>query len=201
MLEALAATLNPFYMDYIVNRRAPLPPGYQSARYAPYGAYPCRGDDAWCVIAVETEEEWKAFQKAVGEPGWAFEEKFQTKAGRIAHREELDANIATWTREYTKHQVTHFLQRDGIPAGAVQSAEDLFYDYHLRKRGHIIELRNSEPWGTYETYGAPARFSLTPAVDAVPVPDLGQHNRDVFQGLLGLSEAEYDRLVEEKAIH
>jgi benzylsuccinate CoA-transferase BbsF subunit len=62
MLEALAAMFNPTYMDYLLNKRTPQPVGYRSARYAPHGAYPCRGDDAWCVIAVETEEEWKAFQ-------------------------------------------------------------------------------------------------------------------------------------------
>ena len=201
MLEALASTLNPFYMDYLINKRDPAPLGYRSARYAPYGGYPCRGVDEWCVIAVETEDEWKAFQKAIGEPGWVSDPKFQSRAGRIEHREELDANIATWTREYTKHQVMHFLQRDGVPAGSIQSAEDVFYDYHLRTRGHMVEVANPAPWGTFELYGAPMRFSATPARDTAPTPDLGQHNEEIFKGLLGLSPEEYQQLIRLKAIY
>ena len=201
MLEALAATLNPFYMDYIVNKHTPEPFGYRSTRYAPYGGYPCRGEDEWCVIAVETEEEWKAFQKAIGEPGWAFDPRFQSKAGRTEHREELDANISTWTKEYTRHQVMHFLQRDGVPAGSIQSAEDLYYDYHLRKRGHIVEVWNPAPWGTFDLYGTSARMSGTPVRDTAPTPDLGQHNEEVFKGLWGLPDAEYERLVKAKGIY
>jgi benzylsuccinate CoA-transferase BbsF subunit len=200
MMEAVAATLNPLYMDYALNHREPEPFGYRSARYAPYGAYPCRGDDAWCVIAVETEEEWQAFQKAIGEPGWVFDPKFATTEGRIENREELDANIAMWTEENTKQQVMHFLQRDGVPAGAVQSAEDLFNDYHLRKRGHVVEVHHPAPWGTYEGYGTSARFAVTPANDAAPAPELGQHNGEVFGGLLGLSSKEIQRLQDARVI-
>jgi formyl-CoA transferase len=119
----------------------------------------------------------------------------------MEHRDELDAHISAWTKEYTKHQVMHFLQRDDIPAGAVQSSEDLFYDYHLRKRGHIVEVANPAPWGTFDLYGAPMRFSATPAQDTVPTPTLGQHNVEVFQGLLGLSPQDYGRLVEAKVIY
>ncbi len=201
LLETLASMLNAAFIDRAVNHREPQPQGYASARYAPYGSYPCRGDNAWCVIAVETDDEWRAFQKAVGGPGWVMEARFQTKEGRIDHRQDLDAFIATWTAEYTPRQVMHFLQRDGVPTGMVQNAEDLFYDYHLRARGHIVEVRNPKPWGTFEYQGAPWVFPATPALADIPAPALGQHSEEVFCGLLGMSADEYRRLQQANVIY
>ncbi len=200
LLEGLAAMLDPFLMEAQLNGREAMPRGYQSNRYAPYGCYPCRGDDAWCVVAVETEEEWKAFQKAVGEPGWALDAAFQTREGRIARKRDLDAHITTWTKEYTARQVMHFLQIAGVPAGVVQNAEDLYYDYHLRKRGHLVDVTNP-PWGTYEFWGVPWLFSGTPGDASVSPPALGQNNEEVFRGLMGMSAEEFKRNQESKVIY
>jgi len=40
-----------------------------------------------------------------------------------------------------------------------------------------------------------------PALNQSLPPDLGQHNREVFGGLLGLSDAEINLLIEEKVIY
>ena len=201
MQEGLAHMLAPQSLEYTINKREPQPKGYQSTRYAPNGAYACLGDDQWCVISVETDEEWAAFQAAAGEPGWALEERFQTKAGRIENRAALDAAISTWTAEYTPRQVMHFLQKAGVPAGMVQSSEDLFYDYHLIRRGHIVEVNHPEPWGPFAHQGLPWQFSDTPADAAIPAPKLGEHTDEVLSQILGMDAREIAALKELKVLY
>ncbi|MQG20827.1 MAG: CoA transferase [SAR202 cluster bacterium] len=200
-LESLGHTLGPIYMDHMLNGRNIQPRGYQDDRFAPHGAYPCRGEDNWCVISCETEEEWGTFVNAIGSPGWANEERFSSKETRKRNKDALDALISDWTREYTRHQVMHILQQSGVPAGVIQDAEDLFYDYHLRARGHIVTPQHANPWGPFEHQGAPVKFSKTPSDGSLPTPFQGEHTNEVFSEILGLSPSELKRLTEQKILH
>src|SRR5205814_8223268 len=72
-IEVGASLLGPYYLDYVVNGRVPAPSGNRRAGAAPYGAYPCAGpdgqsEDRWCVIAVESQDEWRRFCEAIGNP-------------------------------------------------------------------------------------------------------------------------------------
>ncbi len=201
MLQGLAHTLGPLYLEYWVNGRDPEPKGYWSGRYAPFGAYPCRGEDNWCVIAVETDAEWQAFKKAVGEPGWAFDERFQTKQGRLDNRAALNQAVSTWSQQYTARQVMYFMQGAGIAAGPIYSCEDTFHDYHLRSRNHIVRVEHPQPWGPFEHQGAPWKLSETPAVDTRPAPVLGEHTEEIMRELLNMSPEELKRLQEAKVLY
>ena len=63
MLEAQGAMLGPAILDYTVNDNEWDTLGYREILgdpYAPYGCYPCAGNDDWIIIACETDEEWRA---------------------------------------------------------------------------------------------------------------------------------------------
>ena len=116
-VDTTAYVLGTEYLDYFVNGHVSGPLGNGHRYLAPHGAYHCRGDDAWCAIAVGSEEEWQALCGALGSPQWTREEKYATTEERLAHREELDRHIEEWTTDHTPHQVMHILQRAGVPAG------------------------------------------------------------------------------------
>ena len=83
----------------------------------------------------------------------------------------------------------------GIAAGVVQNAADLACDPQLDHRGQAVFLEHPEVG--VQRYDAPA-FQLTASpAELHPVPMLGQHNARVFQGLLGLSDTEYEALERE----
>ena len=197
--EATAAVLGPLFAGYLVNGEVPRPRGNASPLAAPHGCYRCQGDDAWCTIAVETDEEWQAFGRAIGEPTWTHDPRFATAAGRLANREELDRLVEEWTANYTPRQVMWILQRAGVPAGAVQSNEDLFYDVHLRERGFFTRIDQPEV-GPLEYPGPSIRLSATPPGRVQPAPGIGQHNGYVFGELLGLDPEELRRLTAESVL-
>jgi len=82
---------------------------------APHGVYPCTGDDAWIAITVASDDEWQALVAAMGAPAWAREPRFATAAGRVAHQDDLDAQLAAWTRESGAYLLMAQLQEAGVP--------------------------------------------------------------------------------------
>jgi crotonobetainyl-CoA:carnitine CoA-transferase CaiB-like acyl-CoA transferase len=197
--EAGASVLGVSYLDYFVNKRIPSPRGNRQPQFAPYNCYRCRGDDNWCVIAIFTEEEWANFCQALDNPSWTAEVKFKDVSSRLQNVAELDSNIETWTRAYTPHQVMRILQSFGVPAGAVQNSEDLYYDAQLRTRGYMIE-QNIPFLGSTTLGGVPLRLSAGQVKNPGQAPKLGEHNNYVFGQLLGLGQKEIDDLVKADVI-
>lgn len=202
MLEAQGAMMAPAIMDYTVNGNDWDTLGYQEvlgASYAPYGCYPCRGDDAWVIIACEFDEDWQGFVELVGKNSWAADARFASKDGRKSHREELDRLISGWTETQTARQAFRRLQEAGVAAGISVSGEDLYYDLHLRERGHIVEF-DEPPWGKGIHHGLPGIPSRSPASAAQPAPWIGADNAYVFGEILGLTEDSIKELEESGAI-
>lgn len=202
MLEAQGSMIGPAILDYTVNGRDWQAMGYREilgAPYAPYGCYPCRGDDNWIIIACETDEQWQGMVRLIGKSSWAADQRFATKAGRKEQREELDRQLAKWTRTLTSRQSFRLLQEAGVAAGIPMSGEDLYYDIHLRERGHIVETEAS-PWGRMAHHGLPGIPSLSPASAACPAPWIGAHNDQVFGQILGLSKEKIEELKNAGAI-
>jgi formyl-CoA transferase len=116
-------------------------------------------------------------------------------ATRWQQHDTLDALISAWTRQCTRHQAVRLLQDAGVPAGVVQTGEDLWRDMHLRARGAIVTLEHAEP-GTVEHTGLTVRLHGTPGQIQRPLGRMGEANEEVFGGLLGLSHEDLARFVE-----
>ncbi|HZU05428.1 MAG TPA: CoA transferase [Chloroflexota bacterium] len=195
-LQFMASVL----LDYTANGHLAERCGNRSEYAAPQGAFPCRGEDAWCTISVTSDAEWVALRRAMGDPPWAADPRFDTLLGRKAHEDELEARLAEWTRERTPQEVMETLQAAGVPAAVVNTMADLYSDPQLTHRGFWWPLPHPE-LGVFCYESSGFVLSDTPAQPARPSPCLGEHNRYVFCELLGLSEAEYTALLERKVIY
>ncbi|HKY10260.1 MAG TPA: CoA transferase [Candidatus Binatia bacterium] len=202
MLEAQGSMMGPAILDYTVNGNEWDAMGYREILgqpYAPYGCYPCYGEDNWIIIACRGDEEWRRMVHIIGKSSWAADAKFASAPSRREHRDELDKKLAEWSRKYTGKQLFRMLQEAGIAAGIPSSGEDLFHDIHLRARGHIVETE-AQPWGKITHHGLPGIPSVSEASAAKPAPWIGAHNDEVFGGILGLSQERIEELKREEAI-
>lgn len=194
-LEATACLLGEAFLDHAMNGRVAGPQGNYSPRMAPHGNYPCRGEDRWIAIAVETDEEWQALCQIIGEPTLAQEGRFADSCGRLQHSQELDRLLSQWTRRHTPYEAMEILQRAGVAAAPVLDLDGLGEDPHFRERG--IRVPCDHPVAGPETLCSnPWDLSETPPQVHGPAPMLGQHNDYVFGRLLGRSPEEINRLVE-----
>jgi len=193
--DTAASMIGPAYLEYLINGREPAPQGNFNTCAAPHGCYRCKGDDRWCVIAVKTEEEWTRFCEVAGHKEWLSDPRFIDLSARVANRKELDALVEAWTTLHTPHQVMMILQRDGIAAGVVQSAEDLYRDPHLRERGFAREVFRP-PVGWLTSVGPSVRLTESDFTLQDEAHSAGEDNEAVFGDLLGLSMEKIKELTE-----
>lgn len=202
MTEAAITTMVKPVLEYTLNQRiAPRMGNRDEAGRYVQGCYPCRGKNRWCNITISGEEEWRQFCQAIGDPDWTKGEKFKSQMDRLEHHDELDERISAWTKNYSPHEVMHILQLHGVPAGAVQNAEDLLlHDPHLKTRGFFEEVEHPVI-GKYPFAGLPFKLSETQGRVRRHAPLLGEHNDYVFKTLLHMEKDEFDRLKNDKVIY
>ena len=194
--EAGVNFIAPVMMDYFVNGRVANRRGNYSSRAAPHNAYRCKGQDRWCVIAVFSDEEWKALCEAIGNPDWTKEETFSTFLGRKAHELELDRLVEEWTLNHSAEEVMALMQAKGVAAGVVETSADIHRDPQLKHRNHFWVMDHRE-LGAFSYFGQAAVLSETPAQPRMPSPCLGEHSEHVCKEILEMSEAEFDELLVE----
>jgi crotonobetainyl-CoA:carnitine CoA-transferase CaiB-like acyl-CoA transferase len=165
------------------------PAGNRVPEAAPHDAYPCKGDDDWIAIAVFTDEQWQALCAVLGRPDLAVDPRFARAADRWANQDLLREPVSSWTRERSKQDAAELLQRCGVPAAAVAHGRDVALNPHLWVRGFYSDLEHPEA-GRHPYQGLACRLSGTPGAMRTASPCFGQHNREILQELLGMSEAQ-----------
>ena len=197
--ESLSSLLETLVLDMSVNGKAAastrsgnrLPHGGG----APHAAYRCLGEDRWVAITVFTDEEWRAFVDATGNPQWAEDQRFATADARERNADELDSLVETWTIQNTAEDVMGVLQTAGVAAGVVQTGADLSRDPQLKERGFFRRVEDHR--GEYRTIeSAPYQLSRTPGSVTRGAPEFAADMTYVLRELLGMSDEE----VEECAI-
>lgn len=199
--ETMISLLGPAVLDFTVNGRIQQPRANLSDSAAPQGVYPCLGEDRWIAITARNDAEWQALVEELGATALAADPRFETLLDRHRNHAELDREIARCTRTQDAYDLMERLQRRRVPAGVTQTSQDLIEcDPQLRFRGHFAVLDHPEMGPSI--YNAPP-FRLRAVDEPVmrtPAPLLGQHTREVCAKLLGMSDAEIDRLVEEEVL-
>jgi crotonobetainyl-CoA:carnitine CoA-transferase CaiB-like acyl-CoA transferase len=160
--------------------------GNRHPYYAPQGCYPCSGDDRWIALSVTSDADWQTFCRLAKLPAEWQELRLDQ---RIDRHDEIDAAIAAWTRSKEHLELMRSLQAEGIAAVAVLDARDLVESPHLAAREFFPEITHPDA-DTYRFPGLPAHLSETPATYRMPAPGLGQHNREVLGGILGMNDEE-----------
>jgi crotonobetainyl-CoA:carnitine CoA-transferase CaiB-like acyl-CoA transferase len=159
--------------------------GNRAANAAPQGVYPCRGDDEWCAIAIESDTQWLGLREALGDPEWSRTPALSETAGRIAAHDLLDQKIAAWTRGQDPQAVMNQLLAAGVPAGQVQRSRDLLTDPQLRHRGFHREFDHPE-MGRVPYSGHQFRISGYDNGPRFAAPLLGADSFEILEGELGL---------------
>ena len=199
MAEVVSSMIPEAFLDFTMNGRVAGRIGNHDPHMSPHNVYRCAGDDEWVAIAVRSGNEWTRLCNAIGRPELASDSRFATLESRKLNEPALDALILEWTRQRSAGDVANLLQDTGIASGPVMDVMALMVDPHFRERGNVIEMDHTEV-GPREVAGLPIRFSDIPRPAYYTAPLLGQHNNDVFCGLLGHDSGEIEKLKLSKAV-
>ena len=159
---------------------------------APSNVYACK--DGEFMIGANKDSLWKRLAAVMGRPELGDDPRYATHLARGANQTELDALINNWTSTLTIAEVDRLTIDASIPAGRVYRAPDMLADPHFAARGAIIEVE-TERFGPLKMQGTFPKMSGTPGGVRRPAPSIvGQHNAEIYGGLLGIDETELARL-------
>ena len=194
-IEALLGTLRPYLLERQLRGRQPRPLGNSHPEMAPHGIYPAKQPDTWLTLAAANEQAWCALTSLASDQPWARDNRYATGSNRLANVDALDRAIAAWTSGFDRDELVDKLRRAGLASSPVLGIDDLWTDPHFAARGMHAAI-DIPVYGEDRVFRAPWHFSdFEPKVSRCG-PSTGEHNRQVFGELLGLSADDIDSLIE-----
>lgn len=198
-IEAVTGMLGELLLKAGLEPGSVAPCGNKSERGAPWGAYPCEGTQQWIAITVRDDADWQNLRAAMGDPAWARDARYDAAAGRLVARAALDAKLAEWTATQPKRELAARLQSHAVPAGPVFTGTDMLDDPHYQAWSYAREVE-VEGLGRFAIEGPCWSASAMADADVRPAPKLGQHTREIARRLLGMSDAEIEKLIASGAL-
>jgi crotonobetainyl-CoA:carnitine CoA-transferase CaiB-like acyl-CoA transferase len=163
--------------------------GNKGPNVAPQGLYRGAGFDHWLALSIATDEQWQALRAGLGQPAWATDPALDTYAGRREHHAAIDAELDAWAADRDVFVEAEALIALGVPAAAGRDPRLMLGHPQLVHRG-FHETIDHPVVGLRQTPTVPFRFASVDKWLRSPAPLLGQHNREILGGLLGLSDEE-----------
>jgi formyl-CoA transferase len=196
MQEAVMNFTRTAWQTYLATGQ-PAKRGGGDFRSAPNGLFPCKPFGMNDYVQVFTSRwpggrHWERLLEVIGRSDLIGDERYATPSSRFERRDEVNALVTTWTSERTKVEAMQALGEAGIPASAVFDAADLADDQYLRERGMVVSYDHPVR-GRVTIPKLPIQMSAS-SVPIAPAPLLGEHNEQVYSGMLGLPVTELQEL-------
>ena len=133
---AVAVTANQS-MNYLTTGEAPGRIGNFHPNLAPYQVFDCA--DGHIIVAVGNDAQYQRLCAALGAPDLATAPEYATNEGRVALREQLSAQLTARTSTFTKEGLLSACEAAGVPAGPINTLDEVFADPQVVARGLRID--------------------------------------------------------------
>lgn len=172
--------------------------GPGTVNVVPHSHYPTK-DGRWIAIACTNDKIYARLAVAMGQPELAQPENWGTLANRERDREKVDQHVGEWTSKHDRAELLRICEENQVPCGPIYSIDEIFEDPQYEARGNILKMKD-ERVGELPIPNLVPRLSDTPGSVKWLGPKLGEHNDEVFKGLLGLTDDDLRRLAGEGVI-
>jgi formyl-CoA transferase len=162
--------------------------------YAVGGSYEA-GDGRWVTISAATDSAIRQVLRLVGGDDLAHDARFATFDARSEadHMEQIDRRVAEWVRVRTADEALGILHEHDVAAGLVFDAGMMLEDDYLRQRQAIVDVEDDE-LGSLRMPAVVPRFARNAGSVRWAGSRLGEHDGEILQDLLGLSDEEVAEL-------
>ena len=169
--------------------------GYQRTRtgtllpgFAPSNLYPCKNEQ-WIVIAANTDGLFRRLCTLMGREELLTDPRFENQVVRAENREAIDAIVSDWTATCELSELLPLVEGATIPVGPVYSIADIVQDPHFAARDMLVSLHD-RVLGELKMPGIVPKLSETPGEARWSGPAIGEHNQEIYSGLLHFSSDE-----------
>ena len=158
---------------------------------APLDNYPTADGKYVCIVAG-SDANFRRLCQAMGKPELAGDPQWATLSLRGARSDEINGIVATWTSSLTAAEVEAACVAHDVPVGTAYSAADIATDPHMQARADLVTV--DDPVAGPHRQQAPfPRLDGARPDGVAPAPRLGEHNDEVWSGIVGLSAGELAR--------
>ena len=196
LLDVEIAMLSHLHLNYLVSGKIPQRWGNDNATLVPYQVLSCKGGRI--MVSVGNESQFANFCKVLGKPELAEDERFSKNVKRLENRDLLVSILEELLSREDGTYWSNALENVGVGCGPINDLAQALADPQVRHRRMQMEVPHPLS-GTTPLIANPMRFSDA-TIDHQAPPTLGQHNRDILQGLLGLSDQDIANLAARKII-
>ena len=172
--------------------------GPGTVNVVPHSHYPTR-DGRWIAIACTSDKIFERLAKLMGRPEVAGDGEYGTFAQREANREAVDQMVADWTSRYDRAELLRLCEEGQVPCGPVYAIDEIFEDPQYAARENILRA-DDERIGDLAIPNIVPRLTGTPGQVKWLGRGLGEHNKEIYGGLLGLSDQRIDELTRKGVI-
>ncbi|WP_182083972.1 CaiB/BaiF CoA-transferase family protein [Aureimonas sp. ME7] len=166
LMDAMTGVLANQALNYFAGGTAPKRLGNAHPNIVPYQSFAVA--DGHIVIACGNDRQFARLATIIGESDLAGDPRFATNEARVAHRAGLIAIMEGRMRLMTRDALLGQLEREGVPAGPINTLADVFADPQVRHRGMRIEP------GGVPGLRTPIRFAGADLSLERPSPRLGE---------------------------
>jgi len=183
--------------DYDVGGVVRGPSGTRLEGIAPSNIYQS-ANGSWVVIAANQDTVFRRLCAAMGRPELATDERFSNHVARGRNQDELDKIIGDWAAQRQPDEIISTLSDAGVIAGPINTVAEVVKDPQLQARGMIADHWDERVQRNIKGPGVVPVLSESPgtirnAGSARP----GQHNDEIYTGLLGHTADELQTLHDE----
>jgi crotonobetainyl-CoA:carnitine CoA-transferase CaiB-like acyl-CoA transferase len=197
MQDGIWAMVFPDRADYFDTLEVPKRFGNHLSSSAPFGTYNAK--DGYVVICTITDPQWHKVLQAMDREDLIGEERYATRENRTKNMKEVDGLVQEWCKGKTVQEVFAILKKFGVPCSPLPTFDQVANDPHLLEREMIVEV-DQPVSGRVKLSGSVYKMSKTPGDRKKRVPDVGEHNEEIYGGLLELDAGEIRKLEEENVI-
>jgi crotonobetainyl-CoA:carnitine CoA-transferase CaiB-like acyl-CoA transferase len=188
LFDVMVGVLANQALNYFVSGTAPRRTGNAHPNIVPYQTFPV--SDGHVMIAVGSDAQFAKLCDVLGRSDLAEDPAYRDNKGRVVHREALvgalRAELARWKRD----DILSRLEALNVPAGPINTLEDVFRDPQVLARQMRIDLpREGVRGGRLPGLRSPLRLSSSPLQLSRPAPRLGEHTSEVKRELGFQAEA------------
>jgi crotonobetainyl-CoA:carnitine CoA-transferase CaiB-like acyl-CoA transferase len=180
LLDVQSAILANQNMNYLISGKAPVRLGNAHPNISPYEVVPTA--DGFLILAVGNDGQFRRLCKILGIDAIADDERYATNKARVAHKVEVRQIVSTETLKWMKRDLLTACEINAVPAGPINSIEEMFADPQVQARGLRVDLEAAD--GTViPGVRTPIVLSETPLHYNRPSPRLGEHQDEVLAEL------------------
>jgi crotonobetainyl-CoA:carnitine CoA-transferase CaiB-like acyl-CoA transferase len=199
LVDSVVASLENAFERYFKSGKIPERNGNAYASIAPYDSY--RAKDGYVIIACGNQKLYEKFcNEVVNMPEMITDERFLTVPLRVKNNEVQKKLIESWTTNYTVKEVVDIVLAKGIPAGPIYNIKQIIEDEHIANAREMFVEINHPVIGKMKVNGNPVKLLETMPKIATPAPTLGQHNKEIYEGILGISKDKLKELEKDGVI-